>query len=246
MNSWVIAALVGVALYLVVRVLRRATARPATATSFPDAGDTAAAPEPHPPSVPAAAPEWKLADQPEIASIDRVELMATVSIPARQRDMTAMLVERGALDRHVRDANERLLPESTNLVISVPLRKIPIDLIPALAENPVDNLQISAYVSWGERGYIHGAYGNIAHLEQAFAAWLDAPPGWQGVAQERGAFIEGTFFTGDVLLHVERGYMDSSVSVDVVSREALRRDVRRQLAELRAHLQASPARETDG
>lgn len=246
MNGWVIAALAGVALYLVVRVLKRAAARPATATSLPDVGNTAAKPEPRHSSAPLTAQEWKLADQPEVASIDHVELKATVSIPARQHDMTAALVERGALERDVRDANERLLPESTNLVISVPLRKIPIDLIRRLAEDPVDNLQISAYVTWGGRGYIHGEYGNIAHLEQAFAAWLDAPPGWQGVAQERGAFIEGAFFTGDVLLHIERGYMDSSVAVDVVSREVLRRDVRKQLAELRAHLQASPVRETDG
>ncbi|MGZ2745484.1 hypothetical protein [Burkholderia stagnalis] len=246
MNGWVIAALAGVALYLVVRVLKRAAARPATAASLPDFGDTAAEPEPHHSSAPVTAQEWKLADQPEVASIAHVELKATVDIPARQHDLTAMLVERGALERHVRDANERFLPESPNLAISVPLRKIPIELIPMLSENPVDNLQISAYVSWGERGYIHGEYGNIAHLEQAVAAWLDAPPGWQGMAQERGAFIEGTFFTGDVLLHVERGYMDSSVAVDVVSREVLRRDVRRQLAELRVHLQASPVRETDG
>ncbi|KVN28946.1 hypothetical protein WJ63_11440 [Burkholderia pyrrocinia] len=246
MNGWIIAALAGVALYLVVRVFKRAATHPAMAASLPDIGDTAAKPEPRHPSAPATAQEWKLADEPEVASIEHVELKATVDIPARQRDMTAMLVERGALERHVRDANERLLPESQNLVISVSLHKIPIDLIPKLSENPVDNLQISAYVTWGERGYIHGEYGNIGHLEQAFAAWLDAPPGWQGVAQERGAFIEGTFFTGDVLLHVERGYMDSSVVIDVVSREVLRRDVRRQLAELRAHLQASPAHETDG
>ncbi|MXN75035.1 hypothetical protein GR157_09795 [Burkholderia sp. 4701] len=245
MNGWVIAALASVALYLVVRMLKRAATHTATAASLPDAGDSAAQPEPRHPSVPATAREWKLANQPELAPIDRVELKATVSIPAQQREMTATLVECGALERHVREANERVLPESTNLVISVPLRKIPIDLIPALSENPVDNLQISAYVTWGGRGYIHGEYGNIAHLEQAFAAWLDAPPGWQGVAQERGYFIEGTYFTGDVLLHVERGYMDSSVVVDVVAREVLRRDVRRQLAELRAHLQASGIHESD-
>ncbi|WP_230942334.1 hypothetical protein [Burkholderia stagnalis] len=246
MNSWVIAALAGVALYLVARVLKRATARPATAASFPDDGDTAAAPEP-PPPIGAGGRTGMETCRPAGDCVDRSRRTHGNGQHPRataRHDRHARGARRTR--RHVRDANERLLPESTNLVISVPLRKIPIDLIPALAENPVDNLQISAYVSWGERGYIHGAYGNIARLEQAFAAWLDAPPGWQGVAQERGAFIEGTFFTGDVLLHVERGYMDSSVAVDVVSREVLRRNVRKQLAELRAHLQASPARETDG
>ncbi|AOJ63243.1 hypothetical protein WJ32_12765 [Burkholderia ubonensis] len=226
MNGWV-AALAGVViLYELLRMLRRPRATEAAKSA---ADDTA------PPSLPTESKQT-LADQPDVASIDRAVVNATVDVAALRRDMTALLVECGALDPRVRDEHERLLPESQNLVISVPLRAIPSALIARLWDNPVDNLQFSAYVTWRNRGYVHGTYGNIAALEQAFDAWLNAAPGWHDVGQERGSYIAGAFFTDEVVLHMERGYLDTSVAIDVVSRDVLRRDVRRQLAELRAHL----------
>ncbi|PCE21535.1 hypothetical protein [Burkholderia ubonensis] len=229
MNGWVVALACVVILYVLPRMLRRPQAPRATAATKPAADDTA------PPPL-AAERKRMLADQPDVASIDRVVIDATVHVAALRRDMTALLVECGALDPLVRDENERLLPESPDLVISVPLRAIPTALITRLCENPVDNLRFSAHVTWRKRGYIHGAYGNIADLEQAFDAWLDAAPGWHGVGQERGSYIAGAFFTDEVVLHMERGYLDSAVAIDVVSRDVLRRDVRGQLADLRAHL----------
>ncbi|KWE63698.1 hypothetical protein WL77_22230 [Burkholderia ubonensis] len=229
MNGWVVALAGVVILYMLLRMLRRPRALRATEAAKSALDDTP------PPSLPAESKQT-LADQPDVASIDRVVVNATVDVAALRRDMTALLVECGALDPRVRDENERFLPESQNLVISVPLRAIPSALIARLWDNPVDNLQFSAHVTWRNRGYIHGAYGNIAALEQAFDAWLDAAPGWHDVGQERGSYIAGAFFTDEVVLHMERGYLDSSVAIDVVSRDVLTRDVRRQLAELRAHL----------
>ncbi|WP_232434012.1 hypothetical protein [Burkholderia ubonensis] len=228
MNGWVVALAGVVILYVLLRMLRRPQAPRATEAAK-SADDTA------PPSLPAQLKQT-LAGQPDVASIDRVVVNATVDVAALRRDMTALLVECGALDPRVRDENERLLPESQNLVISVPLRAIPSALIARLWDNPVDNLQFSAHVTSRNRGYLHGAYGNIAALEQAFDAWLDAAPGWHDVCQERGSYIDGAFFTDEVVLHMERDYLDTSVAIDVVSRDVLRRDVRKQLAELRAHL----------
>ncbi|WP_431819996.1 hypothetical protein [Burkholderia sp. F1] len=233
MNGWVVALAGAVILLVLLRMLRRPRAPRATGAAGSAADDTA------PPSLPAE-PKRTLADQPDVASIDRVVVDATVHVAALRRDMTALLVKCGALDPRVRNENERRLPESPDLVISVPLRAIPSALITRLWENPVDSLQFSAHVTWRNRGYIHGAYGNIADLEQAFDAWLDAAPGWHGVGQERGSYIAGAFFTDEVVLHLARGYLDSSVTIDVVSRDALRREVRRQLAELRAHLSHHP------
>ncbi|WP_256253504.1 hypothetical protein [Burkholderia ubonensis] len=228
MNGWVVALAGVVILYVLLRMLRRPQAPRATEAAK-SADDTA------PPSLPAQLKQT-LADQPDVASIDRVVVNATVDVAALRRDMTALLVECGALDPRVRDENERLLPESPDLVISVPLRAIPSALIARLWDNPVDNLQFHAHVTWRNRGYVHGAYGNIAALEQAFDAWLDAAPGWHDVCQERGSYIDGAFFTDEVVLHMERDYLDTSVAIDVVSRDVLTRDVHRQLAELRAHL----------
>ncbi|KVW26283.1 hypothetical protein WK94_10750 [Burkholderia ubonensis] len=229
MNGWVVALAGVVILYVLLRMFRRPQAPRATEAAKSAADDTA------PPSLPAQL-KRTLADQPDVASIDHVVVDATVQVAALRRDMTALLVECGALDPRVRDENERFLPESPDLVISVPLRAIPSALIARLWDNPVDNLQFSAHVTWRNRGYVHGAYGNIAALEQAFDAWLDAAPGWHDVCQERGSYIDGAFFTDEVVLHMERGYLDTSVAIDVVSRDVLRRDVRKQLAELRAHL----------
>ncbi|WP_232439128.1 hypothetical protein [Burkholderia ubonensis] len=229
MNGWVVALAGVVILYVLLRMFRRPQAPGATEAAKSAADDTA------PPSLPAQL-KRTLAGQPDVASIDRVVVNATVQVAALRRDMTAPLVECGALDPRVRDENERLLPESQNLVISVPLRAIPSALIARLWDNPVDNLQFSAHVTWRNRGYVHGAYGNIAALEQAFDAWLDAAPGWHDVCQERGSYIAGAFFTDEVVLHMERDYLDTSVAIDVVSRDVLTRDVHRQLAELRAHL----------
>ncbi|OJA75149.1 hypothetical protein BGV67_04250 [Burkholderia ubonensis] len=229
MNGWVVALAGVVILYVLLRMFRRPQAPRATEAAKPAADDTA------PPSLPAQLKQT-LADQPDVASIDRVVVNATVDVAALRRDMTALLVECGALDPRVRDENERFLPESPDLVISVPLRAIPSALIARLWDNPVDNLQFHAHVTWRNRGYVHGAYGNIAALEQAFDAWLDAAPGWHDVCQERGSYIDGAFFTDEVVLHMERDYLDTSVAIDVVSRDVLRRDVRKQLAELRAHL----------
>ncbi|WP_232439895.1 hypothetical protein [Burkholderia ubonensis] len=226
MNGWVVALAGVVILYVLLRMLRRPRATEAAKS---------AADETPPPSLPAQL-KRTLADQPDVASIDHVVVNATVQVAALRRDMTALLVECGALDPRVRDENERLLPESPDLVISVPLRAISSALIARLWDNPVDNLQFSAHVTWRNRGYIHGAYGNIAALEQAFDAWLNAAPGWHGVGQERGSYIAGAFFTDEVVLHMKRDYLDTSVAIDVVSRDVLTRDVRRQLAELRAHL----------
>ncbi|KVU81121.1 hypothetical protein WK75_32455 [Burkholderia ubonensis] len=229
MNGWVVALAGVVILYVLLRVLRRPQAPRATEAAKSAADDTP------PPSLPAQL-KRTLTGQPDVASIDRVVVNAMVQVAALRRDMTALLVECGALDPRVRDENERLLPESPDLVISVPLRAIPSALIARLWDNPVDNLQFSAHVTWRNRGYVHGAYGNIAALEQAFDAWLDAAPGWHGVGQERGSYIAGAFFTDEVVLHMERDYLDTSVAIDVVSRDVLTRDVHRQLAELRAHL----------
>ncbi|KVO84276.1 hypothetical protein [Burkholderia ubonensis] len=231
MSGWVVAlaGVVIVILYVLLRVLRRPQAPRASGAAKSAADDTP------PPSLPAQL-KRTLAGQPDVASIDHVVVNATVQVAALRRDMTALLVECGALDPRVRDENERLLPESPDLVISVPLRAIPSALIARLWDNPVDNLQFSAHVTWRNRGYVHGAYGNIAALEQAFDAWLDAAPGWHGVGQERGSYIAGAFFTDEVVLHMERDYLDTSVAIDVVSRDVLTRDVHRQLAELRAHL----------
>ncbi|KVT29904.1 hypothetical protein [Burkholderia ubonensis] len=229
MNGWVVALAGVVILYVLLRMLRRPQAPRATEAAKPAADDTP------PPPLPAESKQT-LAGQPDVASIDRVVVNATVDVAALRRDMTALLVECGALDPRVRDENERFLPESPDLVIGVPLRAIPSALIARLWDNPVDNLQFSAHVTWRNRGYVHGAYGNIAALEQAFDAWLDAAPGWHDVCQERGSYIAGAFFTDEVVLHMERDYLDTSVAIDVVSRDVLTRDVHRQLAELRAHL----------
>ncbi|WP_232458957.1 hypothetical protein [Burkholderia ubonensis] len=228
MNGWVVALAGVVILYVLLRMLRRPQA-PRASGAAKSADETA------PPSLPAQLKQT-LAGQPDVTSIDRVVVNATVDVAALRRDMTAPLVECGALDPRVRDENERLLPESPDLVISIPLRAIPSALIARLWDNPVDNLQFHAHVTWRNRGYVHGAYGNIAALEQAFDAWLDAAPGWHDVCQERGSYIDGAFFTDEVVLHMERDYLDTSVAIDVVSRDVLTRDVHRQLAELRAHL----------
>ncbi|TCW80510.1 hypothetical protein C5O80_27350 [Burkholderia sp. SRS-46] len=239
MSGWVIALAGAVILYGLTRMLTRAPASQTTAATAPASSDAAPPDEPAPKHAQAASTrqESKLTDQPDVADIDHVDLEASIYVPAQRRDMTDLLIECGALDRQVRDQNERSLPESPDLVIGVPLREIPTDVLARLWENPVDTLEISAHIKWRKYGYIHGEFGTIAHIEQAFDKWLEASPGWQSMVQERGAYIDGTFFTADVLLHIERGYMDSSVVVEVVSREVLRRDVRRQLAELRAHLQ---------
>jgi hypothetical protein len=184
--------------------------------------------------------EHLLHGQPTVFSIDRIDVEFEVWVQAERHALTLALVACGALEKRTRDQNEQLFEDApdwadSSLIIDVPLLKIPPKLIGEITENPLENLRVHMRIQARHFMGIEYFSGTLdGELEQEVGHWLDSPPGWQRVAQERGDFASGYFFTEDVLLNFKPDL--PKMTIEIIPRELLRREVLRQMAEMKAHV----------
>jgi hypothetical protein len=184
--------------------------------------------------------EHLLHGQPSVLSIDRIDVEFEVWVQVERHALTLALVECGALEKSTRDQNEQKFMESpewadSSRIIDVPLLKIPPKLIEEITENPLENLEVHMRI--GARHFMGIEYfsGKLdGELEREVGNWLDSPTGWHRVAQERGDFASGYFFTEDVLLNFKPDL--PKMTIEIIPRELLRREVLRQMVKMKAHV----------
>jgi hypothetical protein len=188
-----------------------------------------------------------LSGQPRVLVIDSIDIEFNVSVEAHRHELTQSLVKCGALEKRVRDLNEQHFvkgsKQKSGLVIFVPLLKIPAKLIGEIAERPLEDMNISVSLAIRRSSMpIYKCFGNIPKIEKALNKWVEnLPLGWQDVMQERGVFVEGTFFTEDVMLNFLSGNAAKDLTVEVISRELLRREIRQKLSDMKAYIEGQSA-----
>jgi hypothetical protein len=176
------------------------------------------------------ASSYRLNYEPDVIDMGTITLKACVEIKDAKAELIEQLVACGALVNSL----------ETDAVRYSDLLCIREKLLGDLCPDSFDNLK---FVVWLVAGHYHltSATGTFEQIQRELDNFLARPSGRLGVAQERGDFIDGRFFTDDTYVHVCRDYLSTQLVVAAISRAKLSAAVQGELDTLATHLSRKPA-----
>lgn len=165
----------------------------------------------------------RLRGEPSVMEAGPFSIEVTIDIPRTKSELIEALDACGAL---LDD-----WPESKTRRASFDV--IPDALLPQALFTDGEPVSLMLVVNGGRPilGLWYG-YGPPAKLEEELVAFLDAPPGWYKLVQERGDFADGKYFTTDHLLDIEGDEVSGALGIRVITRERLRAEIRAATATL--------------
>ncbi len=172
----------------------------------------------------------RLTHEPIVGTIGALFIEATIAIAASRSNIIEALGAAGAIDQAVTIFSD----DGTAAAHPADLSRIPTSLLGTVLTSDV-NLMCCLRDEFGNR--LAYENGPLELIEQKFRKYANTATGTRRVAQERGTFVDGQFFTDDALLCVSRGYLDGDISISSISRVRLMKEVEEALAQLREYLQ---------
>lgn len=168
---------------------------------------------------------YRMCYKPDVVEFGKITLEATISIAKDNHVVIEKLRACGALIENCWNESERYAD----------LLRIPSGLLRTLISEPFEQLEFRVRVKHGY-SYITDATGTFIEIRCMLENFLMSPIGEINVAQERGEFIYGQFFTKDTYFCISRGYEDNHVEVMAISRLNLGVAIREEMTMLKAIL----------
>ncbi len=178
-------------------------------------------------STPSTAPEQnRLQGEPFIFAMEDLRLEITVGIANDRVDMIEEFQNCGAFNGSWSEDEKYLF-----------LYHAPATLIHQAYPDALNTLKLHVHLIDSRRIPITYAHGTFSEIECALKEFLDTSPDWNSVAQERGVFVGGSYFTSDSFLYLDKDYFETSMRIAIISRTRLEAAVHAELKKLKEFLQ---------